>query len=87
MSALFMLPFIVTIGVAKTIDGYRWSRLDQNPWANAPLGGLFSGPGPGLLPRHLTVAQINARGRRAVITAPIVTLLVCLFYLHTFHYF
>ena len=79
--------FIVGIGIANIALGYRSSRLDHNPWADAPLGGLLSGPKPGLLAAHLDVPTINARGRRLMVTAPIFATLFLLFFLHTRHYF
>ncbi|MGR6329814.1 hypothetical protein ACU5AX_12165 [Sphingomonas sp. XXL09] len=87
MNDLFFVLAVGAIGVINAGHGRRWARLDHNPWENAPLGGLFSGPKPGLFAGDLDVDQINARGRRMMITAPIVSVVAILAYLHHHHRF
>ena len=78
---------IVAVGMANVVIGLRWSRIDHNPWADKPLGGIFSGPSPSLLPASLSVEAINARGRRMAILSPIAAVAMLVFFLHDRHHF
>ncbi len=87
MNDLAFALFIVAVGVGNVVLGNRWSRLDHNPWANRPFGGLLSGPKPGIMASDLNVSELNARGRKMMMISPVATVMVLLFFLHTRHYF
>jgi hypothetical protein len=77
-----LILVIVVICAVNAWLGRRWSRLDRNPWAGLPLGGMFQGLGrPAFVPARLSVAQLNARGRIQLYLSPIVFALGILFIL------
>jgi len=67
----FFLLGVPPMAVANIVMGYRWSRLDHNPWAGRFLGGSLSGPTPRWNPSDMSVDEINQRGRRLMIASPI----------------
>ena len=71
----FVIVAILGITTMNVLIGLRWSRLDHNPWTGRFLGGTFSTPNPGWNPGAMSVDTINRRGRRLMITAPIVAIL------------
>jgi hypothetical protein len=70
-----MMPMLILLllGIAmlNVLLGFRWSRLDHNPWTGRLFGGTFSRPVPGWNPGAMSVDEINRRGRRLMIAAPI----------------
>jgi hypothetical protein len=69
VTALLLFVAIFAVVMAQAL---WWARLDRNPWQGAPLGGFLSASRPGIVPADLTVAEINARGRRTFVIAPLV---------------
>jgi len=79
MSAIIFCAFVAAIAVANMTLGYRWSRLDHNPWRDSFAGGMFRTPAPGLIPARLSVETIRSRGRTLMVTFPICGTLFVIF--------
>jgi hypothetical protein len=79
-------PFLLILAAITALNmwtGWRWTKLDRNPWVGRPLGGMFSGMArPGMIPARLSVAQINSRGWQLLYGSPIAGAAFALFFLY-----
>lgn len=76
---IYVVVVLAILFAAHSIwQGYRWSKLDHNPWKTMPLGGVLT-DSPSNFPAYESVEDIRHLARMRMIANPLVALIVVLF--------